>query len=552
MIILDKKSYDLLSYLMSLNEPETIMAMSKKLKQSRRKIYYHLDKINDDLPDGIEKIVSYPRVGVILNEEQKKACQVLIDELDDYSYVMSVEERIELTITYIAISKERVTIDKLMQLNDVSRNTILNDLNDIRHKLAEDEYDIQLHVTKVQGYYLLCHPLSKIQFLYRLLYLIHTEGNKNFVDIVRERIIDLTGFDRYFSEEVKHYLLLQLYSAQDSLGKKLNPQDSRFMVQVLPYLLLSYRSIDLTITEKEAVENDFSLTWQRKEYQLAQNVAAGLLSNFDISLDKIETSLIAMLLLSFRKDSDFHLESHDYADMKATLATFLKEITNRYGLVFTHCNDLLNQLLMHCKALVYRKTYSILSVNPLTKYIKEKYSELFEVTKSCAHILEDAWSIKMTDDDLAYIAIHLGGELEREEFTTAAKKRVIVICNEGVGIQKLLMRQCQNYLTNCTIEAVFTSEQFHSVSDILEADMIISTSDALESKIPIMIVHPILNDDDIIKLVRFSKNQGLQIESHFSQELMKCLQPYVSSSRDRDMLKAQIEKLVGQELVADR
>lgn len=31
----------------------------KKLKQSRRKIYYHLDKINDDLPDGIEKIVSY-------------------------------------------------------------------------------------------------------------------------------------------------------------------------------------------------------------------------------------------------------------------------------------------------------------------------------------------------------------------------------------------------------------------------------------------------------------------------------------------------------------
>ena len=177
---------------------------------------------------------------------------------------------------------------------------------------------------------------------------------------------------------------------------------------------------------------------------------------------------------------------------------------------------------------------------------------MFEVTKSCAHILEDAWSIKMTDDELAYIAIHLGGELEREEFTTAAKKRVIVICNEGVGIQKLLMRQCQNYLTNCTIEAVFTSEQFHSVSDILEADMIISTSDALESKIPIMIVHPILNDDDIIKLVRFSKNQGLQIESHFSQELMKCLQPYVSSSRDRDMLKAQIEKLVGQELVADR
>ena len=51
MIILDKKSYALLSYLIKLDEPETVMTISKKLKQSRRKIYYHLEKINDALPN---------------------------------------------------------------------------------------------------------------------------------------------------------------------------------------------------------------------------------------------------------------------------------------------------------------------------------------------------------------------------------------------------------------------------------------------------------------------------------------------------------------------
>lgn len=56
MIILDKKSYELVAHLLTLDEPETIMAISKKLNQSRRKIYYHLDKINEALPDNIDKI----------------------------------------------------------------------------------------------------------------------------------------------------------------------------------------------------------------------------------------------------------------------------------------------------------------------------------------------------------------------------------------------------------------------------------------------------------------------------------------------------------------
>ena len=187
MILLDKKSYRLLSYLVELQEPETVMAISKKLNQSRRKIYYHLEKINEALPADVEKIISYPRVGILLSAQQKAVCQELLDELDDYSYVMSIEERLQLSLTYIAISKERVTIEKLMNLHDVSRNTILNDLNDIRSKLAAEEYDIHLRVTKARGYYLECHPLSKVQYLYRLLYGIYTDGNRGFIAIVRKR-----------------------------------------------------------------------------------------------------------------------------------------------------------------------------------------------------------------------------------------------------------------------------------------------------------------------------------------------------------------------------
>ena len=549
MILLDKKSYRLLSYLVELQEPETVMAISKKLNQSRRKIYYHLEKINEALPAEVEQIISYPRVGILLNARQKAVCQELLDELDDYSYVMSIEERLQLTLTYIAISKERVTIEKLMSLHDVSRNTILNDLNDIRRKLSNEEYDINLRVTKARGYYLECHPLSKIQYLYRLLYNIYTDGNRGFIAIVKEKILDLTEFGRYFSEEVNHYLHQKLSSGQERLGKKINPQDSQFMVQILPYLLLSYQSIDLTREERDLVRSEFALTWKRLEYVLAQEIAKELAEKFDLHLDMIEISLVAMLLLSFRKDRDVHLDSQDYAEMKLTLNEFLKSVQSNYGLSFNHYGNLLNQLLMHCKAWIYRKTYGILSVNPLTNHIKDKYPELFEATQGSIQILERAWRIKMTESDIAYIAIHLGGELEHTG-VSHHKKTATLVCDEGVGIQKLLLSQCRQCLPNYELN-MFTSEQFDSISDILETDMVVTTSDGLETKFVTIVVHPILSINDMVRLLRFSKTSSKQAESNFSQKLEKCLQAYVPDAKERYALSGKIEQLINQELMGE-
>lgn len=550
MIILDKKSYDLLSYLLVLEEPETVMAISKELNQSRRKIYYHLEKINEALPTGIEPITSYPRIGIYLTPEQKGACQQLLDDLDDYSYVMNVEERQQLTLTYIAVSKERVTIEKLMLLNNVSRNTILNDLNNIRRRLSEEEYDIRLRVTKARGYYLECHPLSKIQYLYRLFYGIYTAGNQSFVAIAKDKIIDLTGFDRYFSNEVNDYLKSELSSAQKRLGKKINSKDRQFMIQIFPYLLLSYQSIDLTNAEKDLVQQEFSPTWKRIEYTLAKEIADGLSQQFDIQLDNIETSLVAMLLLSFRKDKDVHLESQDYAEMRQTLELFLRNLHSQYGFVFSHHNDLLNQLLMHCKALIYRKNYGILSVNPLKKYIMTNYASLFEATKASIFVLEDAWKIKINDSDIAYITIHLGGELEKIGNSTFQKKRVTLVCDEGVGVQKLLLRQCKQILTQCEID-IFTSEQFYSISDIIETDMVVTTSDALDSQFATMVVNPILSINDTVRLIRFSTTHRTQAETSFSQELEKCLQAYVTDTAERHALTMKIEQLVSKELTGE-
>ncbi|AMF86090.1 transcription antiterminator [Streptococcus mutans] len=551
MIILDRNSYDLLSYLIKLEEPETVMSISKVLNQSRRKVYYHLDKINEALPSEIPKIISYPRIGILLSSQQKAACRTLLADLDDYSYVMSIQERMLLSITYIAIAKDRVTIEKLMQINAVSRNTILNDLNELRQRLSFEPYSIKLQATKSKGYYLDCHPLSKIQYLNKLLHTIYTDSNPNFIAIMRDKLRDFADLSSYFSDDISSFIRGELQVSQALLGKKINSQDIRFMVATLPYQLLSYQNLGLSEREQRDLLSEFSPIKERKEYEIARHLNENLKREFHIELDEIETSLIAVLLLSYRKDRDMHLESHDYDDMRRVLSYFIDTFELDYHVCFKHKQLLLNQLLTHCKALLFRKAYGIVSNNPLTDQIKDKYADLFAMTKVCLSILENAWSIKMNDDDIAYITIHIGGELVHSETKPTPPAVLTLVCDEGIGVQKLFMQQCKQYLPHSKIEAVLTSEQFYSVADIMAVDLVISTNDSLDTQLPTLFVHSILRDDDAIKLIRFAKQRGQTGQDDFDKKLETYIRHYVKNDSDCYVLKTKIEGLINEELLYD-
>ncbi|MCB5133177.1 transcription antiterminator [Streptococcus mutans] len=551
MIILDRNSYDLLSYLIKLEEPETVMSISKVLNQSRRKVYYHLDKINEALPSEIPKIISYPRIGILLSSQQKAACRTLLADLDDYSYVMSIQERMLLSITYIAIAKDRVTIEKLMQINAVSRNTILNDLNELRQRLSFEPYSIKLQATKSKGYYLDCHPLSKIQYLNKLLHTIYTESNPNFIAMMRDKLRDFADLSSYFSDDISSFIRGELQVSQALLGKKINSQDIRFMVATLPYQLLSYQNLGLSEREQRDLLSEFSPIKERKEYEIARHLNENLKREFHIELDEIETSLIAVLLLSYRKDRDMHLESHDYDDMRRVLSYFIDAFELDYHVCFKHKQLLLNQLLTHCKALLFRKAYGIVSNNPLTDQIKDKYADLFAMTKVCLSILENAWSIKMNDDDIAYITIHIGGELVHSETKPTLPAVLTLVCDEGIGVQKLFMQQCKQYLPHSKIEAVLTSEQFYSVADIMAVDLVISTNDSLDTQLPTLFVHSILRDDDAIKLIRFAKQRGQTGQDDFDKKLETYIRHYVKNDSDCYVLKTKIEGLINEELLYD-
>lgn len=554
MILLDKRSYALLNYLLKLEEPETIMSISKVLHQSRRKTYYHLDKINEALPVGVDKIIAYPRIGILLNERQRTVCHDLMNRVDDYSYVMSAEERQQLILIYISVASDRVTIDKIMNLTDVSRNTVLNDLQEIRQKLADDAFGINLQVSKSEGYFLACQVLTKIQFSYKLLQTIIYKGSDAFKAIVYQKIKEHSSDNLYFSQGMRNYLNEQMKSLSDKLGKKVNRYDRQFMAEALPYLLSAYRSMILSKEDKLAFNREFSLARKRKEYSLVQDLAEGIYQTFDLRLDELEKSIAALLILSFRKDCDQHADSPDYDDMRQQLNLFLKKFETLYHSSFDHRELLLDQLVAHCKSMIYRKTFNIPSINPLTNQIKKNYKQLFAQTKSCADVLEKAWLLTLTDDDIAYLTIHLGGELagERQTETRLDKAKVTLVCDDGVGAQRFFLRQCRRVLPHIHIDAVFTSEQFHSIHDLLTSNFVITTTDAivLDSPVPILQVHAILTDEDSIRMVGFIRGEKDEVSS-LEEKLRTSVHSYVKDSKEAYILVKEIKNIFYQELLKD-
>ena len=548
MILLDQTSCDLLKYLIQLEEPETIMTISRATNQSRRKIYYHLEKINDALADVGEVISSRPRVGIVLTAHQKELCQALLEGVDFYSYVMSMTERMQLTVLYICIAKERVTIEKLMELTEVSRNTVLNDLNEIRNQLASEQYQVNLASTKAQGYFLKCHPLNKIQYVHSLLYHIFVEENHSFVMILTEKIKEFIREDLLLSDELQDFLNQRVQDVEQDLGKKINRHEIKFMLQVLPYLLLSCRNMALNEEEQEDLKREFTLIRKRIEYQAAKHLNNNLGAIFGLKLNDIEISLLTVLLLSYRKDRDIHATSQDFVQLKEAIDEFIWRFEVSSHFEIENKEDLLRNLLTHCKALLFRKTYGILSKNPLTRQIKEKYADLFAVTKSCSVILEEAWLISLTDDEVAYLALHMGGFLKHNRAEKQDAKRIYLVCDEGVAVQKLLLKQCLYHLPNENLSAVFTTEQFKSVEDILDVDLLITTNDGLETTLPTIQVQPILDYEDVLNITSFVKDQTLSTKGvRFSQDLERLLSQYLKDSTRTQELKNKIQKLVNEE-----
>lgn len=158
-------------------------------------------------------------------------------------------------------------------------------------------------------------------------------------------------------------------------------------------------------------------------------------------------------------------------------------------------DDFVSRLALHVQNLLHRAREQAWSRNPLTRSLKSTYPMIFEVAVFIASRLQQRLGIPLPDDEIAYIAMHVGGRLERsrraDQLLTAT-----IVCPGYYDLHELLRSSVDRSLGQA-IEVVGVETRVDPDWSAIDTDLVLTTIDPLVVADRIVRIQPFLTDADV-------------------------------------------------------
>lgn len=153
------------------------------------------------------------------------------------------------------------------------------------------------------------------------------------------------------------------------------------------------------------------------------------------------------------------------------------------------------RLALHVQNLLRRAEESALTRNPLTRSLKTTYPMIFEVAVSIASGLHDRLGTPVHDDEIAYIAMHVGGRLERSRKAESILTATIV-CPGYYELHELLRSSVDRSLGSAIeVTSVVTNVDPDWAS--FDTDLVLSTIEPGSPGDRFVRIQPFLTDADV-------------------------------------------------------
>ncbi len=157
--------------------------------------------------------------------------------------------------------------------------------------------------------------------------------------------------------------------------------------------------------------------------------------------------------------------------------------------------DFILRLALHVQNLRHRAREQAWSRNPLTRSLKSSYPMIFEVAVFIANGLHERLGIPLLDDEIAYIAMHVGGRLERsrraDQLLTAT-----IVCPGYYELHELLRSSVDRSLGQA-IEVVGVETRVDPDWASIDSDLVLTTIDPAVPGERIVRIQPFLTDADV-------------------------------------------------------
>lgn len=504
--------------------------LMQKLGISRRTVYYDMDKINDWLKAVQLPSVQYVRTaGYYLPEESRAGLPQLNEKPHAQQYYLSPRERLAWMSLYLLSAESPLFVHHLTELLQVSRGTVLKDLNMVRSEMKS----VKLKVTydRKRGYGVHGEERDKRKTLSHYFGQIfgHAGWEQAFNLNPESGIPDLAPLLFPPMEEGGLEQVYRLISDSEiTLGVDLTDEmlfhlTARFLLYVRRIQTAQWVSID---------DDERSVLRRTPEYEAAARIAEGLGQMFGVSVPDDEVCYFAMHLLGARVNRMEQMTgSEEVLKQLRNVTTEMTDHFQRYACVFLPNREAMEEnLLVHLKPAYYRILYGLSLENPLLENIRSKYGEVFELTRRSAAPFEQLVGRKLDDHEIGYLAMHFGGWLRRENTKPAVRRQAAIVCVNGISASRMLKSQLENLFSAVDITAVLSLRDYESFREE-DVDFIFSTVPLPDSKVPVLLVNPILSDKDkehLLNQINMVSGRKSRTQANTVQALLDIVHKYAA------------------------
>lgn len=527
------------------NELVTSKALAASTGMSERSVKTYLKEVADFCEQnsmtldrkpgkGMKPCFSDAQIGKILEVAGHKSAAVSQKKRQNYiSYILLSGWD---TYTYALFSEE---------LN-VSKNVIMDDINELDAELLL--FGIKVHRTAGYGIYATGSEL---------------DIRKAMRHFCRYPISDkqvIKTDDHRLSRRAAEVIANNFRSVNLSMAvDMIHHVERRFDIIFTDYtfqMLAEYIAIALfrVDVEKELKPDELDLSNQKNRFIMAEHEnmakeAAGFLERYHgISLSQPEIMYLAMLFSCAEGQNRVVMSCEEALSIEDEMIVYLSNLLAANLIE----NELLRESMRSfLPGSIARTHFGIEIDNPFLSDITQSYASLFTVCFTVSRYYEKYTGAMPSEDEIAFIALQVGGALHRNPMTV----RAVLIGAAGYATGSIIAGKIENRVPDVRIVSILSSDRIEHI-DEYDCDLILSTIDTqadIHKDMRFLYVSPLISaqDEKNIRNKCFELMTGQSAEvSEFSQMLSEEFIIFEKKAKNRkDVLKRACQLLINKGIV---
>jgi transcriptional antiterminator/mannitol/fructose-specific phosphotransferase system IIA component (Ntr-type) len=507
-MMIEKRPALLLDYLLKVRNT-TMNQIMAATQLTKRQISYDLEKVNQWLKEsGLSTIQYKGSHYIVLPEDVVQHFQEEETNQRERDFVLTEEERLAVIYLYLFIRHESISSNHLIQLLQVSKNTVMSDLKKANKQYRS--YLVEIQYSRQRGYH-----LKGTEFDKRVLAM-HCLSSLRKIPYFQNLIHYLLKTEK----EDTHYEEFLYSLKQIEKEFELNFVEERLHQFALFLTFYYYRQ-----REKKFVEfyDDEIKLIQREPMSHAARRLSQLLQ---LENEESEICYLTIQLLGLSFGSYSFQDSEQNILFKLTKQLVL-DFESKTCIVFEKEDEVVKRLYQHIKPAYFRMKYRIPAANSLLNEIKSEHSELYAIAQEILHPIGSLLGINIPEDEIGFIAIYFGALLEQKTNREVPKrKKALVVCPSGISSSLMVKHQLESLFSEIAVENTLSLREFQE-GHFDHYDLIFSTV-RLETKLPCFYVKPIMTPNEKNQLVNevYQFLFGIQYQDISLNELVHIIGKY--------------------------